>query len=212
MWLAVVSQPFDAGADVPCLVELNKEEGEFWVPSPWAFAESGQNLSAYERNGVFLNLGNLDFFDISFISGADSDGDGRSVVAWDITGDGMPELFVRQAGGGPLRIYRNGFPRSNWIRLSLQGTKSNRFGIGAKISCRIGNRWIRREVYPIVNFLSQRPSDVHLGLGQAKQIDELIVQWPSGKKSHFERPAINQHLNIVEGELKPRKFKVGLSR
>ena len=202
-----MSQPFDGEADVPCLVDLDEDNGEFWVTNPWAFAESGQNLSAYERNGVFLNMGNLEFFDVSYISGADSPADGRSVVAWDITGDGMPELFVRSAGGGALRVYKNLLPKSNWLRLSLQGVKSNRFGIGAKVSARVGKKWIRREVYPIVNFLSQMPADLHLGLGKAKQVDELMITWPSGEKSRFENVKINQHIKAIEGQKKVRPYR-----
>ena len=88
MWLAVVSQPFDCHAVTPALREVDRQDGEFWVPNPWDFAIRRENLSAYERNGVFLNLGNRRFANIGYASTADSDGDGRSAVGCDITGDG----------------------------------------------------------------------------------------------------------------------------
>ena len=78
MWLAVVSQPFDAQCEAPVLRKLDREKGEFWVSSPWKFPDSGENLSAYERNGIHLNAGDGNFFDISYLTGADSPGDGRS--------------------------------------------------------------------------------------------------------------------------------------
>ena len=155
-----MSQPFDCTAQVPAMRELDSDRGEFWVGNPFKFSASGQNLSAYERNGLYLNAGDRTFDNVSFVSRTDSSGDGRTVAGWDVTGDGMPELFVRQAGGGPLVVYRNQLPDANWLMLSLRGSKSNRFGIGAKIECVAGEVTIRRELNPVVNFLSQAPAVV----------------------------------------------------
>jgi hypothetical protein len=198
VWLAVVSQPFDCHAVTPALREVDRKSGEFWVPNPWDFATQRENLSAYERNGVYLNLGNGRFANIGHASGADSDGDGRSAVGCDVTGDGRPELFVRQAGGGPLRVYRNRFPDSGWLTVSLEGQQSNRQGIGARVIAHLGKRTVRRELYPVINFLSQAPARVTLGLGDAPTIDRLEIHWPSGKRTELEDVAINRHLVISE--------------
>jgi len=198
VWLAVVSQPFDCHAVTPALREVDRQDGEFWVPNPWDFAVRRENLSAYERNGVFLNLGNGRFANIGYASTADSEGDGRSAVGCDITGDGRPELFVRQAGGGPLRIYRNRFPDAGWLTVTLEGTESNRQGIGAKIIAHLGTRTIRRELQPHINFLSQAPARVTLGLGDADAIKQLDIRWPSGKLSQLKNVEINRHLVVRE--------------
>lgn len=198
MWLAVVSQPFNALYNAPALRDLDQSRGEFWVPSPWKFPSSGENLSAYERNGVHLNAGDGKFFDISYLTGADSTGDGRSVVGFDITGDGMPELFVRQAGGGPLLVFENCFPKSHWLRVSLRGGKSNSLGIGSKLVCEADGKRISRELYPIVNFLSQSPACVQFGLGDAEKVDRLTIQWPSGEKQVLTDLPINAHVLVRE--------------
>ena len=190
-------------AKVDNLRELDGQNGEFWVRNPWEFSKSGQNLSAYERNGVFLNGQSGDetqFHDIGFLSGADNTGDGRSVSAWDVTGDGRPELFVRQAGGGSLVVYENRFPSGHWLKVSLRGTKSNRFGIGAKIVCETAERVIRRELYPHINFLSQSPAMLHLGLGESEQIRRLTVHWPSGREQVLENVAVDRHVRITEDD------------
>ena len=194
-----MSQPFDRNCHVPSPRNLNKEEGEFWVSNPFEFPSSGENLSGYERNGFFLNAKGGAFHDCSFLSGADSNGDGRSAAAYDLTGDGMPELFVRQAGGGPLLILRNNFPKANWLKVSLRGTKSNRFGIGAKLICQAGDLTIRRELNPIINFLAQEPSMVHFGIGDAKAVDRLEIVWPSGERQQLQDLPANRHLLIREG-------------
>jgi hypothetical protein len=202
-----VSQPFNSSAQVPCLRDLDTENGEFWVSSPWNFPASGENLSAYERNGVFLNDRKGGFHDVSFASGADSPGDGRSAVSGDITGDGMPELFVRQAGGGALLVYRNRFPRVHSLQLSLRGTRSNSLGVGARIECRMGKRVIRRSLYPVVNFLSQLPAMVHLGLGDATRIDHLTIRWPSGEVQEFRDVPVDRHIRVREGEADYRTLR-----
>ncbi len=198
-----MSQPFDQQCKVPALRDIDEESGEFWISNPWEFMNSGENLSAYERNGIFLNSGSRTFHDISYISGADSTGDGRTVVGWDVTGDGMPELFVRQTGGGALLVFRNKFPQANWLQISLRGEKSNRFGIGAKLICETDGRRITRELYPIINFLGQSPACVHLGLGEAETVDRLTIRWPSGTEQELTELPGNRHYLVKEGEATP---------
>ncbi len=193
-----MSQPFNAECKAPVLRDLDHENGEFWVQSPWQFPSSGENLSAYERNGIHLNAGDGVFYDISFLTGADSPGDGRSVASFDITGDGMPELFVRQVGGGPLLVFENQFPKSNWLCISLSGDKSNSLGIGSKLVCEAGGRRICRELYPVINFLSQSPAHVNFGLGDAEAVDRLTIHWPSGEKQVLTDLPINSHVLVRE--------------
>ena len=193
-----MTQPFDHTYEAKSLRKLDEDRGEFWVGNPWLFPKSGENLSSFERNGIYVNGGNQVFHDMSYLSGADSKGDGRCVVATDLNGDGMVELLVRQAGGGPLLIFENQFPKRNWLKLSFQGSESNAPGVGVKVSCAIGDRVIRRENYPIVNFLSQKPAVVELGLGDADVIDRLEIKWPSGKLQVLEDVTVNQHLVIAE--------------
>jgi len=204
-----VSQPFDAQSKTPALRDLDHDHGEFWVPSPWLFPASGENLSAYEKNGIHLNAGNGVFFDISALTGADSAGDGRSVVSFDITGDGMPELLVRQAGGGPLLVFENQFPDTSWLNVSLRGSKSNSLGIGSKLACTVNGKTLYRELYPGVSFLSQRPAFVHFGLDDATAIERLTVRWPSGETQEFTDVPVNSHILLTESDQKIRKIIPG---
>src|SRR5712692_7982224 len=107
---------------------------EFWVGNSWQIVALGHNLSAFERKRAFLNVKGQDFLDISHLTGADSDGDGRSVVAADFRNVGMLDLIVRQAGGGPLLLFENRLPRKNYLMVSLRGQTSNRQGVGARLT------------------------------------------------------------------------------
>ena len=68
LWRAVVTQPMDRTCRIPQLGEIDSDNGEFWVENPFEMPEKGENLSAYERNRVYLNAGNLEFIDASFAS------------------------------------------------------------------------------------------------------------------------------------------------
>lgn len=177
---------------------MDEANGEFWIGNPFLFSNTNENLSAFERNGVFLNTGARDFLDMSFISGSDNQGDSRTVIGTDIDQDGMPELLIRQAGGGALAVYQNNFPKANWLVLSLRGEQSNTAGIGAKISVRRGGLTVFKELYPIVNFLSQSPSRVHIGMGEFNTADEIKIQWPAGGTTVLKNVEANRHLRVYE--------------
>ncbi|MBY0231910.1 MAG: ASPIC/UnbV domain-containing protein [Gemmataceae bacterium] len=198
MWLAVVSQPNDRCAAVPAPGGLDKGLGEFWVGNPWQIVAQGHNLSAFERNRAYLNLGGKGFMEISHLTGADSDGDGRSVVAADFRNIGQLDLLVRQAGGGVLLLYENRLPARNWLKVSLRGKKSNRQGIGARLVATTKGLKQTRELFPYNSFYSQAPSMVHFGLGDAATVDELLIRWPSGKSQVLKGVKANQHLVVEE--------------
>jgi len=192
-----VSQPFDRSCKIPEPGKPNEVLGEFWEESPWTISSS-KNLSAYERNRVYMNHNGKNFFDISYITGADSDGDGRCAVAADLNNDGLNEIIVRQVGGGPLNIYENRFPLKNWLKVSLRGDESNSFGIGARLTALVNDVKLVREMYPVNSYRSQSPNIVHFGLNDSDQVDILEIKWPSGRVQRFESVQANRHIIVEE--------------
>jgi hypothetical protein len=195
-----VAQPFDRKTSVPAAGPLDEAAGQFWVGQPWSIVTEGKNLSAYERNRAFLNLDGGRFADVSFLSGTDSDGDGRSAVAADLNSDGMQDLLVRQAGGGPLLVFLNRFPSRHYLRVSLRGTKSNGLGVGARLVAEVAGRRIVRDLFPANAFVSQTPHEVYFGLDQATQVDRLTIRWPSGAIEELSAVAVDRHIVVREGE------------
>ncbi len=147
------------------------------------------------------------FLDISYLTGSDSDGDGRSVVAADLNNDGRQDLIVRQVGGGPLLIYENLFPKRHWLKLTLRGTKSNSLGIGAKVTISVAGRQLVREMNPINSYRSQGPSLIHLGLGDADHIDALSIRWPSGLVQELGPLKADRHILIQENSARIHTFQ-----
>jgi enediyne biosynthesis protein E4 len=199
-----VSQPLDRGAQVPAPGQVDRSLGEFWVDNPWDIVKNGHNLSAYERKRLFLNVpgggGRRDFVDVSYLSGADNDGDGRSVVAGDLRNNGRLDLIVRQAGGGPLYIYENQFPQRHYLEVSLRGTKSNRLGIGARLVATVRGQNLVREQFPLNSYRSQMPNVVHFGLGDATRVERLVIRWPSGVKQELTNLPADRHIVVEEGK------------
>ena len=192
-----MSQPCDKQADVPLPGELDSELNEFWVGNPFEIFREN-NLSSFERNRSYLNVDGQGFLDVSFISKTDTDSDSRSVLALDIRKRGQLDLVLRQAGGGPIKVLENRFPFANYLKVSLHGVKSNRLGLGARLTAHVGERQIVRELYPINTYRSQHPSHVHFGLSDAAKIDRLVIDWPSGTTQEFKDVPVNRHLVLKE--------------
>lgn len=190
----------DRMKDLPPVGELDAERGEFWIENPWKMNNRPLNVSAYEPNQVFLGFASDRFVEIGHLTTADSDGDGRGAMVADVDGDLQPDLVVRQAGGGPLRIYANRFPPASRLVVSLAGTDSNRLGIGATVIAEVGGKRLMRQMFPDANFASSQPCEVRFGLGSAKTVDRLVVRWPSGAVQELEDVAAGRHIRITEGK------------
>lgn len=201
-----MSQPFNQQATCPAPGELDTELGEFWMENPWQPTE--HNLSAFERNRILLNSQDGKYIDLSYATGgADSDSDSRAVVAADFDEDGRLDLLVRNSGGGPVRLYRNLAPAGNWIKLTLNGVRSNSKGLGAQVTATINGKEINRLLQAPNGFLGQSPAEIHLGLEDADIIEELIVQWPSGTTQRFANVAANKHWVVNEDEQTLKEFR-----
>jgi hypothetical protein len=203
-----VTQPFNQRAHCDALGELDDDAGEFWMENPWQVGE--HNLSAFERNRVLLNVRAKDglrkFVDVSHLTTADLDSDSRAVASGDFNGDGMPDLLVRSSGGGPIRVFENRWPKTNWLKVSLRGRQSNSLGLGAKLKLLVDGRTIWRELHPVSSYLCQQPNDVHFGLGGSSSIESLTIYWPSGKVQEFKELESNRHLLIDEEQKSPQLY------
>jgi hypothetical protein len=193
-----VSQPCDRSCTIPAPGKLDSALKEFWVENPWDIVKNGHNLSAYERKRTWMNIGGQNFLDLSYLTGTDNDGDGRSVVAGDFSNNGRQDLIVRNVGGGALRLYENNFPQRHYLEVSLRGRQSNRLGIGARLTAHVNGRKLVREMYPINSFRSQAANIVHFGLGDATTIDRLEIRWPSGKTQVLQNVQADAHVVVDE--------------
>lgn len=184
MWRAVVTRPTDRTCEIQPLGDIDQAAGEFWATNPFAITENGENLSAYERNRLYLNVDGQRFFDASFASNVDIDSDSRSAIGADFDLDGDPDLLVANVGGGALRLFLNQMDRGNqFVKVELTGTKSNRAGVGSRLTFEVGDKKIIRDVFPANGCMGLGPVNALHGIGKAKKIDKLTIRWPTGKQT-----------------------------
>ncbi|MFQ5429575.1 MAG: CRTAC1 family protein [Phycisphaerae bacterium] len=129
---------------------------------------------------------------------------GRALAACDLNGDGFQDLVVTNASmlGTPdarARLFLN--PASNgnhWLTVRLEGSDSNRFGIGARVIATAGGKTRVAEVLSTTSaFLGLQPQ-AHFGLADADRVDTLEVRWPSGRVTILNDVAVDRVLTVSE--------------
>ncbi len=153
---------------------------------------------------LFHNNGNHTFTQISSPFGSNSIG---SVAAGDLNNDGFQDIYAvyqtnfnNPSSTTADRLWMNNTNNgNNHISFNLQGTTSNRIGVGARVEIHgdwgIQIREVRSgESYGIQNSLTQ-----YFGLGASTEVEYVAVHWPSGIVDVVKNPAINEALTIVEG-------------
>ena len=104
---------------------------------------------------------------------------GRGSATADYDNDGDIDIAVSNSGG-PLELLRNDGKHGGWIGFLLRGHKSNRQGIGARVTLETELGRQVREVKAGDSYLSSSDPRVHFGLGTAREIRSLTIRWPSG--------------------------------
>jgi len=163
-------------------------------------AQRQPNASYEEEPLLYRNLGNGTFTEIGPASGEPF---GRKIVArglawgdWD--NDGRVDALVTTSGG-PAYLWRNETtPARRWLSIELQGTRSNRNGIGAMVTLRAAGLTQTTTVRSGSSYLSASDQRAHFGVGSAETA-ELEVRWPSGIVDRIPAVATSRRWKLVEG-------------
>ncbi|MGA7413303.1 MAG: CRTAC1 family protein [Bryobacteraceae bacterium] len=153
-----------------------------------------------QHNSVFRNLGGMEFSALTdeagFATVAPSRHRGSAVG--DLNGDGRLDIVV-SALSAPAEIWMNQSPGSNhWLELKLQGTKSNRDAIGARIKVVTKSGAQYNHVTTSVGYASSSAGPVHFGLGQNAAAELIEIHWPSGIVQELKNVKADQVLKIKE--------------
>lgn len=150
----------------------------------------GRSFAGHERNVCFANVGGR-FVDASFVSGVDWRDDGRALATLDWDGDGDLDVWVRSRTSPRLRLLRNAGGATEAglrsVALRLQGTRSNRDGIGARVEVELegGGARLAKTLHAGEGFLSQSSKWLHFGLGEGARVQRVRVRWPGGAREEF---------------------------
>ena len=178
----------------------------------------GRSFSGRERNCAFMNCDGQAFANISAVSGLNYDDDGRALAVSDWDQDGDLDLWFLNRTGPRLRLMINQSDQrssqsNKFVAFQLQGTESNRDGIGARVTVHLPdptNGETPSTTLPIHQtlsagdaFLSQSSKWLHFGLGEADSIESVLVRWPSGRLETFKGCQLGNRYRLIEGAGKP---------
>ncbi len=103
--------------------------------------------------------------------------------------------------GGHYQLLRNVAANANhWLMIDLEGTRSNRDGIGAVVRVTAGGRTQVRVQDGGVHHRAQNHARLHFGLAGQAQADQITVHWPSGAVQQLSAVTANQVLRVREPE------------
>ncbi|HJW99055.1 MAG TPA: CRTAC1 family protein [Terriglobales bacterium] len=165
-----------------------------------------------ESPHLFRNRGDGKFTEVVDQLGADFARPrvARGAAYADIDNDGDLDLVVT-TNGGAAQLFRNDATKNHSLRVKLQGTKSNRDGIGTIVRVRAGgnSQWLMMRSGS--SYLSQSELLLTFGLGTSTKAEGVEIEWPSGLRDSLSNVAADQSITVIEGgglkgsqKLKPR--------
>jgi enediyne biosynthesis protein E4 len=124
----------------------------------------------------------------------------RGMAVGDYDNDGDQDVFLVNLDQ-PSRLIRNdGVAGRHWLMVRLVGRKTNRDGVGARVTVRAGDLVQMAERRTASGYLSQNDGRLHFGLGDLETVDAVEVRWPSGLTSRVTGARADQILLIEEPE------------
>jgi hypothetical protein len=153
-----------------------------------------------DRAIVYRNNANGTFMDISERAGPAivERHAARGAAFGDYDNDGSIEVLINNQNEPPSLLKSARKPSGNWLILKLEGTRSNRSGIGARVRLTAAGRTQMDEVRSGGSYLSQNDLRLHFGVGKATRIDRIEIEWPSGVRQVETDIAANQIISIRE--------------
>jgi hypothetical protein len=189
---------------------------------------SKTDLKYAEHKYLYRNLRNGRFEEVTEKGGSGilENAPARGCAFGDYLNDGVIDIAVNCINAPPQLLRCVSTLNRNWIKVKLVGTKSNRSGIGSRVSVKAmnqpdtGNPLIQtEELRSGGSYFSQNDLRLHFGLDQAKQVDVVEVRWLSGQVDQFKQLDVNRLYVLQEGGkilksevLKPAKVKKTVNR
>ncbi len=149
---------------------------------------------------VFRNLGNGKFEEL-----VDTAGHGvaaphcsRGCAFGDFDNDGDVDILIVNLNETPSLLRNDLSGKQNWLKVKLEGVKSNRSAIGARVLVHYGGKTQAQAVLSQSSFYSANDPRLHFGLGSSESAD-LDIYWPSGLRQELKRVRGNQLITVKEG-------------
>lgn len=156
-----------------------------------------------EPNSVFRNTGRapVRFEDVSSTAGGTFHlpAAHRGAAFGDLDNDGRLDAVVTVLNG-QVKLFRNVTQNGNhWLLLRLEGTKSNRMGLGAVVRVETPEgRTLFNHAATSTGYAASSDARVHFGLGREPSARRIEIRWPSGVRQVIENAAVDRVLEVRE--------------
>jgi tetratricopeptide (TPR) repeat protein len=133
---------------------------------------------------------------------------GRGLAVGDLDNDGRLDA-VMAAQNDPVVMFHNETrsAASHFVTFAIEGTRSNRDGIGAQVViCSAGRRQVAQR-FSGGSFQSASDPRLHFGLGSSDRIESLEIRWPSGTVDQYHDLAADRGYRLREGDPSPRPLE-----
>jgi hypothetical protein len=176
---------------------------------PDLFAANGSTFQEEENpkalvpmtSFLFWNAGpERGFFDVAPVSGEPFlvPRVSRGAAFADYDADGDLDLVLVNHGEGALLLRNDGGNRGSWLDVAVRSKGKNRFGVGAKVTARVGETAQTILIGAQPSYLSQSPYEAHFGLGTAERVDEVEVLFPNRKRVIRKNVPARQRILVSE--------------
>jgi enediyne biosynthesis protein E4 len=149
---------------------------------------------------LFRNLGNRVFEELDQQAGP-ALGEAhcsRGCAFGDFDNDGDVDILIINLNEPPSLLRNDMIGKNNWLKVKLEGVKSNRSAIGARVLVHYGGKVQAQALTSQSSYYSANDPRLHFGLGEAMSAD-IDVFWPNGLHEKFKGVAANQLLTLREG-------------
>ena len=153
--------------------------------------------STSQKSEFFINNGDATF---TPAVGIGMDGDTYSSFAsaiGDFDNNGYSDIAVLNEGD-PSVLWKNSGGSNNWIKLTLEGTVSNRDAVGSRVEIHWQGQKVLRSTHCGISYHSQDSPVLIVGVGAATAVDSVTVIWPSGSRETVYNLPVNQRTHILE--------------
>lgn len=180
----------------------NDMDVDLYIVTTGAIANTPNVFYENQGDGTFKQIQN---------SGAEGTklGLGESVVTSDYDQDGFLDLYVTNGRNilgtwfhdeiSPNELFKNKGNNNHWLQVDLEGTISNRDGIGSQVFATVGGVTQLREQGGATHTFAQNDKRIHFGLAENRRVGLLEVRWVSGTRQQLTDIAADQILRVVEG-------------
>jgi hypothetical protein len=158
-----------------------------------------------EPRVLYWNRGDGTFTDVSREAGPaiTAAGSGRGLAVGDFWNDGRESVIVTNMNGAPSLLVNRSSNLNHWIEFKTVGTRSNRDGIGARLTLVNADKRHVDEVRSGSSYISNSDSRIHFGLGEKSDLKYLEIAWPSGLRERFDRLQPDSIMSVREGAGQP---------